>query len=139
MSVYKLRAECLPDVVQFIENTNKRGTMITNYKIEKDKLVSDVYFEFELKLTIPEIIDILQNQKDSHVMYQTVNPIDKYTGERDYDLLSTKFKVGDTVEVYCPLISETKHIEKVSEIDGDWLIFEGDSGKIQYWYCTKVD
>jgi len=45
--------------------------------------------------------------------------------------------VGDTVEVSCSAITSQKYTEKVSEIDGDWLIFEGDSGKIQYWFCTK--
>ena len=28
----------------------------------------------------------LKDIDDSHVMYQTVQPIEKYNGERDYDL-----------------------------------------------------
>ena len=59
---------------------------MTNFKMQKDKELPDVEFEFETELALDEIIMTLQDIDDSHVMYQTVKPIDEYTGERDYDL-----------------------------------------------------
>ena len=45
--------------------------------------VPDVEFEFETNLTLDEVIEILKNVPDGHVMYQSVQPIADYTGERD--------------------------------------------------------
>ena len=81
--IYKLRAECSNDVVQFIQNAHSQ---MTNFKMQKDKELPDVEFEFETELALDEIILTLKEIEDSHVMYQTVKPIDEYTGERDYDL-----------------------------------------------------
>lgn len=80
---YKLRAECSNDVAQFIM---KAHSQMTNFKMQKDEELPDVEFDFETELAIDEIIMTLQDIDDSHVMYQTVQPIDKYTGERDYNL-----------------------------------------------------
>ena len=51
---------------------------------------------------------------------------------------SETIKEGDTVEVYCPFMSCQKFTEKVKTIEGDWCVFEGNSGKIQIEYCTKI-
>jgi hypothetical protein len=83
MMKYKLRAECSNDVAQFIMNAHSQ---MTKFKMQKDKELPDIEFEFETELALDEIIMTLQDIDDSHVMYQTVQPIEKYTGERDYDL-----------------------------------------------------
>lgn len=80
---YKLRAECSNDVARFIMNAH---SLMTNFKMQKDDELPDVEFEFETELALDEIIMTLQDIDDSHVMYQTIQPIEKYTGERDYDL-----------------------------------------------------
>lgn len=59
---------------------------MTNFKMQKDEELPDVEFEFETELALDEIIMTLKDIDDSHVMYQTVQPIEKYNGERDYDL-----------------------------------------------------
>lgn len=59
---------------------------MTNFKMQRDEQLPDVEFEFETELALDEIIMTLQDIDDSHVMYQTVQPIEKYTGERNYDL-----------------------------------------------------
>ena len=75
---YKFRAECSNDVVQFITNTRNK---LYNYNMQTIQ-APDVEFEFETKMELHEIIAILMNITDGHVMYQTVQPLEKYTGER---------------------------------------------------------
>jgi hypothetical protein len=80
---YKLRAESLNDVVQFIQNEYSH---MKNFNMKRDELFPDVDFEFETDLTLDEIIFKLKNINDSHVMYQTIKPINEYTGSRNYEL-----------------------------------------------------
>lgn len=81
--IYKLRAECSNDVALFIQNAHSQ---MTNFKMQKDKELPDVDFEFETELELDIIVLTLKNIEDSHVMYQTLKPINEYTGERNYDL-----------------------------------------------------
>lgn len=80
---YKLRAECVMDILRIIEVA---GIHMTYLKMVKHKDLPDTEFEFEIDLELSEIITILKNIPDSHVMYQTVKPIGQYTGERDTDI-----------------------------------------------------
>jgi hypothetical protein len=79
MKKYKLRTECTVDVINFL---NK----LIDYSLTSFSL-SEGEFEFETDLTLDKIILILQNLTDTHVMYQTVKPIEEYTGERDYKIV----------------------------------------------------
>jgi len=76
---YKLRAEGAPDIAEFISIASP---YLISYKMEHVG-VPDVEFEFETNLTLDEVIEILKNVPDGHVMYQSVQPIADYTGERD--------------------------------------------------------
>lgn len=80
---YKFRAECSLDAEQF-ENENRES--ISNSEIVPVAGFSDVDVTFDSQLELSEIIDLMKNIDDSQVMYQTIKPIDEYTGERDYDL-----------------------------------------------------
>jgi hypothetical protein len=80
---YKLRAECSKDVVGFLNNVHSQ---LSSFSLIKDKELPDVEFEFETDLALDEIILILKDLDDAHVMYQTVKLIDEYTGERNYEL-----------------------------------------------------
>ncbi len=82
MNTYKLRAECSQDVAEFIQNVHSQ---LKSFKMIKDDELPDVYFEFETELALDEIILTLKDIEDSHVMFQTVQPIEKYTGERNYE------------------------------------------------------
>ena len=75
---FKLRAECFQDVLILIDKLNKN---LYGFRIERDFL-PDVEFEFITNLTLDEILAILDNQVDSHVMMETLRPFDEYTGER---------------------------------------------------------
>ncbi|MBP7507444.1 MAG: hypothetical protein KA807_06475 [Prolixibacteraceae bacterium] len=76
---YKLRAECLDDVLLFI---HRIPTNMSEMKILQVGQLPDVEFEFKTTLTLDEILAILSKQVDSHVMMETLRPFDEYTGER---------------------------------------------------------
>lgn len=80
---YRLRAESSNDVSLFIQKTHWRMNSFSMLKYNK---LPDIDFQFETDLKLEEIILILKDIEDSHVMYQTVKPIEEYTGDRDYNL-----------------------------------------------------
>jgi hypothetical protein len=80
---YKFRAECQYDVDVFKYGNEHE---ISNLKIENDKDFPDVYVTFDSDLPLEEIIYLMREVEDGHVMYQTLRPIQEYTGERNYDL-----------------------------------------------------
>jgi len=84
---YKFRAECSNDALMFRENT---VSLMDNFNITTQDIdglaIPDVDVEFESNLTLDEIIDKMKDVIDGHVMFQTVKPIEEYTGERDYHL-----------------------------------------------------
>ena len=78
MKSYKLRAECLPDIIQFI---NKTHFHIDNIILDKD--FTDVELEFTSCFDINYLKQILEIRiEDSHVMQETLQLIENYTGER---------------------------------------------------------
>ena len=78
LKLFKLRAECFHDVLILIDKLNKN---LYGFRIERDFL-PDVEFEFITNLTSEQILEILSKQVDSHVMMDTLKPIEEYTGER---------------------------------------------------------
>lgn len=76
---FKLRAECLSDVLPLIKKMPKN---VWGIKIEQWGPMPDVEFEFKTRLTSDEILAILKKRVDSHVMIDTLKPYDEYTGER---------------------------------------------------------
>jgi hypothetical protein len=77
---YKLRAECAQDVIYFIADP---GIIFKSFQMKRiaDEL-PDVEFEFETEAWLELIKLILDLIGDSHVMIETLAPIDQYTGER---------------------------------------------------------
>lgn len=80
---YKLRAETPRDVCDFLVGLKKK---IWRIKLEQPDNLPDCDFEFSCYMTLDEIITILRKIPDSHVMIQTINLIDEYTGERNFDI-----------------------------------------------------
>lgn len=80
---YQFRAECRHDAERFYEENSEA---IANLTITPWEGFPDVDVTFESHLELNEIIELMKDIDDGHVMYQTVKPIDEYTGERDYDL-----------------------------------------------------
>ena len=73
---FALRAECLPDVLKFMETVN-----FSEYTI-KSKFPPDVELEFKSDRSLDEIKSVLKTIPDSHVMLETVNLKKDYTGKR---------------------------------------------------------
>ena len=76
---YKLRAECAHDVEQFIK---KMEGYTWNHKVMQIKDFPDVEFTFDSEVNRERIKDILRMILDSHVMIETIKPLEEYTGER---------------------------------------------------------
>lgn len=81
---YRLRAECGHDVLEFQKLAQNKIQNLESARLADcpgDRLVT-----FESALSVDELVAILFRGSDMHVMYQTLQPIEKYTGERNYSL-----------------------------------------------------
>lgn len=77
---YKLRAEGLNDFLAFLQND--MYFKMKSFTIEPTGF-PDVVVTFETSSSLSEIKEKLKEVPDSHVMLQTVKPINEYTGERE--------------------------------------------------------
>jgi hypothetical protein len=77
MKVYKLRAEALIDIFNMMEDPRFHAI---EFDIKKEKFY-DITFTFKTSLVLDQIISIIEDVKDGHVMLRTIQPIRKYTGE----------------------------------------------------------
>jgi hypothetical protein len=77
---YKLRAEGLNDFLAFLQND--MYFKMKSFTIEPIG-VPDVIVTFETSSSLSEIKEKLKEVPDSHVMLETVKPINEYTGERE--------------------------------------------------------
>jgi hypothetical protein len=82
-SVYRFRAECLPDVDELMRLLGAKFKKIT---IVISPPFPDVKAELEIGLDLTELRNVMRRVVDGHVMVQTVARTEEYTGERDYDL-----------------------------------------------------
>ncbi len=85
MPKYKFRAECFHDVQEFIPLVFAQGKPFA-FKIYPDTLFPDAEVEIEADISLEDMRSLMRQVFDSHVMVQTVMPIDQYTGERNYEL-----------------------------------------------------
>ena len=81
---YKLRAECNHDIDAFLGNNNQ-AVSILNRTMLGD--MGDVELVFESTHSKDELIAILKNQSDAHVMVQTLDLEHLYTGVRNHSLV----------------------------------------------------
>lgn len=75
---YKLRAESMVDVFYFLEE-NRKG--LKSFFVNSISNHSHVEVTFVTKLAFDEIKQTLETVYDGHLMVDTVQPIEKYTGE----------------------------------------------------------
>lgn len=78
LRLYKFRAECLTDVLQFMEQAKGK---VRGYSIEND-YIPDVEVEIVSSHSKSELLQLFENIIDAHVMIDTFESIHKYTGER---------------------------------------------------------
>lgn len=75
---YKFRAECIHDVLEFM----KKAKFEYDVKIERKGLFPDVVVEIATKEGIDSIVSIFKKIPDSHVVLETIQPKNLYTGDR---------------------------------------------------------
>lgn len=80
LNTYKLRAEGLNDFLSFLQTG--MYMRMKSFTIEPIG-VPDVVVSFVTDASLSEIKSKLKNVQDSHVMLETIKPINEYTGERE--------------------------------------------------------
>jgi len=83
---FKLRAECQKDVEDLIVLLPK-GSLLHYEPIYSKTTPPDMEFMLILKdVDFEKIKNYIRSIEDSHVMLQTVQPLENYTGNRDYNI-----------------------------------------------------
>ena len=80
LKTYQLRAECIEDVIDFLNTTQSVLTSFT--MIKPNDNLPDVVLIFQAKINLEEIKYTLREIQNNHVMYETVEYIENYTGKR---------------------------------------------------------
>ena len=75
---YKFRAECIHDVLRFME----KARFHYDVKITRKAAFPDVIVELATKECLSSITAIFKEISDSHVMLETIQLKNLYTGER---------------------------------------------------------
>ena len=75
---YKFRAECINDVLQFME----KAKFHYDVKIVRKGVFPDVVVELATKEPLNSITTVFKESPDSHVVLETIQPKNLYTGER---------------------------------------------------------
>ena len=81
MEKFKFRAECLRDVEELVRVINHGGMEVNITFFD----LPDVEVTVLTLHSLEDIIEEANNIDDCHVIAQTVQPILKYTGEREWD------------------------------------------------------
>lgn len=89
MITYKFRAECISDVrvlLHKIRSTRFYYSSINQLKLPGGEYIPDVEVELVADTTLGKLRDFMREVDDGHVMVQTVQLVENYTGSRNYDL-----------------------------------------------------
>lgn len=79
--IYKLRAEIPKDVDALI----KRLRLPPSAYVRTGTTLFDGFeLEFSSSLTVDELLSEIETIEDGHVMAETLEPVELYTGEREY-------------------------------------------------------
>jgi len=87
MTTYKMRCECFPDVLVFQQLfVRKSPDEKMEFHVDVDRPLGETVITFKTVMTRKDILKLLHRIPDAHVMWQTVQPVGKYTGERDFSI-----------------------------------------------------
>jgi hypothetical protein len=87
MRTYKFRCEC-PDDYERIQAVCGEGMIeakVIPQFINEIIPISDQEVEFKSTLSYKQLLHMFDGVVDAHIAFQTLMPIEEYTGERDYD------------------------------------------------------
>jgi len=84
---YKFQAECQLDVEALKEKLQELGEFnVSTTHLEIDGIrIPDVEIELEVNSDTENLLKVMRSIPDSHVMIQTLESAESYTGVRDYD------------------------------------------------------
>lgn len=88
MKTYKFRAECSTDVIHFFRAMADKtfdSVHIKSQELEGNR-IPDVDVVFKSSNSLAKLIQAAKQIDDFHVIAQTIRPISKYTGERNYNI-----------------------------------------------------
>lgn len=78
-TIYKFRAECQTDVDAFLKKAKAKVKICSS---KRDRMFPDVVVTIKSDLSKSKVRAIMDRVTDGHVMAQTVERIEDYTGER---------------------------------------------------------
>jgi len=84
-TTFKVRAETFGDALRFQEifiRTSPDNKM--DMHIHVDRLLGLTVITFKTTMSRKDILKLLHRIQDGHVMWETLQPIELYTGERDF-------------------------------------------------------
>lgn len=84
MTTYKFRAECATDAVVFFKALEEAEFDNIHFEPAQDEALPDVEVVFDSDQSLARLIQVAKTCEDCHVIAQTIRPIDRYTGERNY-------------------------------------------------------
>lgn len=79
MTTYKLKAECVQDILNFINQLVNHGVRANFGSI--NTLYNELVFE--TKITLDQIKALIRKVPEGQLMLQTVQPLEQYTGKPD--------------------------------------------------------
>jgi hypothetical protein len=86
---FKMRAECVTDVITFINDAHKKGVWLSAFSFYKPTIaLPDVEVDFtvfstdELAVNFVDVLRVLAEIVDGHVMFESVNFAALYDGTR---------------------------------------------------------
>lgn len=83
MNHFRFRAE-LPCDVDAFEKAIPAAERNYSFTVEKHPIFPDCYVDIHCDMSLERVIEIMAKVVDSHVMRQTINYAESYTGERMY-------------------------------------------------------
>ena len=92
MNTYSFRSEYVPDAVVFLnrilEYIQEKELFFTSLFIQTDPRVQESLVQFQSKISLEELREILRNIEDSHVMLQTLRqiPLSQNKCDRDWSI-----------------------------------------------------
>jgi hypothetical protein len=77
-----MKAESHKDVIIFLEKTLYK---LSEYHVTQNFSSLDVEIEFSARYSLDELLDIISDITDGHIMYRTLNYRENYTGKNIRD------------------------------------------------------
>ena len=92
---YKFRAECYVDLLIFLnktKNTTKLRAYTSFFLDKKSDFEASNEVEIISSLSLKQLMEIAGKIPDGHVIFETINPSEKYKGQRIFSRSAKRMK-----------------------------------------------